>query len=101
MSDTKAAEPIAKLSNEFATIWLTLDDAPSNGPRLRVDSLRDHGTVVLDPVALSLLCSLDENVLGLLADIARDDAARGQFAEWFASRHEQLQVPDGLSPDDA
>ena len=77
---------VAKLSNEYATSWLDVDRTDANGPRLRIRSLRDHGEVLLDPHALALLCNIDHQVLGLLADIARDPAARGEFADWIADR---------------
>ena len=88
---------VARLANEYATVWLELDEGGGNGPRLRVMSVRDEREVALDPVALSLLCELDQNLLGLLADIARDPAAREQFADWFATRHDALVVPEGLT----
>jgi len=72
---------LAKLSNEYATIWLELDHG-ANGPRLVVHSMRDHEHVELDPMALSLLCHLDADVLSLLADIARDPGARQEFRSW-------------------
>ena len=78
-------------------MWLELDDESGNSPRLRVMSVREEKEIALDPVALSLLCELDRNVLGLLADIARDPAARQQFADWFATRHDPLVVPEGLT----
>jgi len=73
---------LAKLSNEYATIWLELDRA-ANGPRLVVHSMRDHEHVELDPMALSLLCHIDNEVLALLADIARDSGARAEFHAWM------------------
>ena len=72
---------IAKLSNEYATVWLELD-RDANSPRLVVHSLRDHERVELDPMSLALLCQLDAEVLGLLADIAKDSGARREFHAW-------------------
>ena len=88
---------IAKLSNEFATVWLELDEEDANGPRLRIRDMRDEQEIYLDPVAIALLCQLDRNVLALLADIARDGPARDEFARWLESRHEPLVLPEGLT----
>lgn len=88
---------IAKLANEYATIWLEVDRTEANGPRLKILSLRDHDEVYLDPTALSLLCQVDEVVLGLLADIARDSGARRQFHDWVRSVHGRLVVPEDLT----
>jgi len=77
---------LARLSNEYATIALELDTTEANGPRLIIRSLRDHGRIALDPLALSLLCHADQAILDLLADIARDPAARFEFADWMQSR---------------
>ena len=79
---------LATISNEYATIWLELDRS-ANGPRLIVHSLRDHGQIELDPMALSLLCSADEEVMALLADIARDSGGRREFHEWMAEQRER------------
>ncbi|HEX4107342.1 MAG TPA: hypothetical protein VHX88_04365 [Solirubrobacteraceae bacterium] len=79
-------DTIAKLSNEYATVWVDLDRDDGNGPRLRVRSLRDHGEIYLDPVALSLLCEVDQELLSLLADIARDKGARTEFHAWMETR---------------
>lgn len=87
------ANVIAKLSNEFATIWLELDNTEAAGPRLRVRSMREHDEVYLDPIALDLICHIDDQVLGLLADIARDSEARDQFHAWVESVRGQLYVP--------
>jgi hypothetical protein len=94
---TDDAHTIAKLSNEYATVWVDLDREDANGPRLLVRSLRDHGEVYLDPVALSLLCELDQQLLSLLADIARDEGAREEFHAWMASRGERLVLPEDLA----
>ena len=87
---------LATLSNEYATIWLELDRS-ANGARLIVHSLRDHGQIELDPMALSLLCSADDEVLALLADIARDSGGRREFHAWMAEQRERrrLQVENG------
>jgi hypothetical protein len=87
---------LALISSEYATIALDLDTRDANGPRLKVTSLRGHGEIYLDPLALALICHADHNVLGLLADISKDHRARGEFAEWLAQRHERLYVPEGL-----
>lgn len=85
---------IAKLSNEFATIWIEEDRSQAAGPRLRVRSMRENDEVFLDPTALDLICHIDDQVLGLLADIARDSDARAQFHAWVASVRGQLYVPE-------
>lgn len=86
---------IAKLSNEYATIWLELDRT-GNSPRIVVHSLRDHEQVELDPMSLALLCHLDTEMLGLLADIAKDGGARREFHAWReALRAEQARVQAG------
>lgn len=79
---------IAKLSNEYATVWLELD-REANGPRLVVHSMRDHERVELDPMSLSLLCHLDDVMLSLLADVARDSGARREFHAWMNQTKEQ------------
>ncbi len=79
---------IAKLSNEYATVWLELD-REANGPRLVVHSIRDHEHVELDPMSLALLCQLDEEVLGLLADMARDAGARTEFHAWMQAERDR------------
>jgi hypothetical protein len=78
-------ETIADLSNEYATIALSLDQS-GNDPRLRVCSVRDHTERLFDATALSLLCHVDATVLAVLADIARDPSAGGELAEWLAQR---------------
>jgi hypothetical protein len=88
---------LALISNEYATIALDLDMREANGPRVKVSSLRDHAEIFLDPLALSLICHADQNVLGLLADIARDGGARKEFAQWLQERHERLYVPEDLA----
>jgi len=88
---------LAKLSNEYATIWLEVDRKDANGPRLKISSKREHDEIYLDPTALSLICHMDESVLALLADISRDGAARTQFHEWLQSVHGQLVLPEGLA----
>jgi hypothetical protein len=90
-------ERLTLISNEYATIALDLDTRDANGPRVKVSSLRDHAEIFLDPLALSLICHADQNVLGLLADIARDSGARKEFAEWLQERHERLYVPEDLA----
>lgn len=89
---------IAKLSNEYATVWVDRDDDASS-PRLRVRSMRDAGEIHLDPVALFLVTQLDHHVLSLLADMARDDAARAEFRQWMETRGRRLTVAEGLAPD--
>ena len=84
---------LATLSNEYATIWLELDRS-ANGPRLVVHSLRDHGQIELDPMALSLLCSADDEVLALLADIARDGGGRREFHAWMAQQRARRALLD-------
>lgn len=79
---------LAKLSNEYATVWLELD-REANGPRLVVHSIRDHEHVELDPMSLALLCQLDEEVLGLLADMARDPGARKEFHAWMQAERDR------------
>lgn len=79
---------LAKLSNEYATVWLELD-REANGPRLVVHSMRDHERIELDPMSLSLLCHLDDVLLSLLADIARDSGARREFHAWMNQTKEQ------------
>lgn len=95
MSDSDGV--IAKLSNEYATIWLEIDRKDANGPRLKISSMRDHDDVYLDPTALALICHIDEPVLALLADISRDGAARKQFHDWLRGVHGQLVVPEDLA----
>lgn len=95
MSVPQDENVIAKLSNEFATVWLELDEGEANGCRLRIRSLRDHEDITLDPVALSLLCQLDQDLLSLLADIARDSHSREEFQRWFHARYS----PPGASAD--
>lgn len=85
---------IAKLSNEYATIWIELDRGGAAGPRLRVRSMRENDEVYLDPTALDLICHVDDQVLGMLADIARDEDARKQFHAWVASVRGELYVPE-------
>lgn len=87
---------IAKLSNEYATIWLEVDRGQAAGPRLRVRSMRENDEVYLDPIALDLICHVDDQVLGMLADIARDGDARKQFHAWIESVRGQLYVPEGF-----
>jgi hypothetical protein len=82
------ATVIAKLANEYATIWLQVDRT-ANSPRLVIHSLRDHGQVQLDPMALALLCHADDEVLALLADIAKDAGARGEFHAWMQATRER------------
>lgn len=79
---------VAKLANEYATIWLQVDRT-GNGPRLVVHSLRDHEQVELDPMALGLMCHLDTEVLALLADISRDEGAREEFHIWMGAQRER------------
>jgi hypothetical protein len=76
---------LATLGNEYATIWLSVD-REGNDPRLRVASMRDHTERLFDATALSLLCHADEVVMGVIADIARDGAARQELAAWAQSR---------------
>lgn len=88
---------IAKLSNEFATIWLEVDRTQGAGPRLRIRSMREHDEVYLDPIALDLICHVDDQVMGMLADIARDEDARKQFHAWVESVKGKLYVPEEFS----
>lgn len=98
--ETDAPPPehvIAKLSNEYATVWLELD-RDANSPRLVVHSLRDHERIELDPMSLALLCQLDTEVLGLLADIAKDSGARREFHAWrdeVRQRQSRTTTPRG------
>lgn len=81
-ADVPAEERVvAKLSNEYATVWLELDGS-ANSARLIVHSLRDHERVEFDPMALALLCQVDTEMLGLMADIAKDGGARREFHAW-------------------
>ena len=92
---------IAKLSNEYATIWIELDRTQGAGPRLRIRSLREHDEVYLDPIALDLICHVDDQVMGMLADIARDEDARKQFHDWIESTKGKLYVPEEFGDADA
>lgn len=82
-----AHQLLTRITNEYATVQLELDTTEANGPRVVIKSLRDHHEVRLDPLALSLLCHVDEHVLDLLADISRDSSARWDFAQWLQSRN--------------
>lgn len=87
---------LAQLSNEFGTVELDLDERDANGPRVRIHSVRDDREVWLDPHSLSLIAYVNSDVLGLLADIARDGRARDEFADWLQSRREKLVVPNDI-----
>jgi hypothetical protein len=76
---------LATLGNEYASIWLSVD-RDGNDPRLRVMSMRDRNERLFDATALSLLCHADDVVMGVIADIARDKAARQELAAWAESR---------------
>jgi hypothetical protein len=76
---------LATLGNEYASIWLSVD-REGNDPRLRVMSMRDRNERLFDATALSLLCHADDVVMGVIADIARDKAARQELATWAESR---------------
>ena len=76
---------LATLGNEYASIWLSVD-RDGNDPRLRVMSMRDRNERLFDATALSLLCHADDVVMGVIADIARDKAARQELATWAESR---------------
>ena len=67
-----------RLGNEYATVEVRLDHS-ANGPRLRVTSVRDETFILLDPVALVLLCHADHSVFALLADEARDHGALAEL----------------------
>jgi hypothetical protein len=97
MSETH--ELLARLTNEYATVQLELDGKEANGPRVLLRSLRDHREVYLDPLALSLLCHVDQDVLDLLAEISRDSSARADLANWMQARNASVVVPDQLPPD--
>jgi hypothetical protein len=77
-----------RLGNEYATVEIRLDHS-ANGPRLRVTSVRDQTYILLDPVALALLCHADHSVFALLADEARDP---GALAELRALRADPERV---------
>jgi hypothetical protein len=87
---------LALVSNEFAAVEIDLDEGDANGPRVRIHSVRDDEEVWLDPHSLSLVAHVDADVLGLLADIARDGRAREELSQWLQSRREKLVVPDEL-----
>lgn len=84
---------LARLSNEFAAVEIDLDERDANGPRVRIYSVRDDEEVWLDPHSLSLLAHVDADILGLLADIARDERARDELGEWLQARREKLLLP--------
>jgi hypothetical protein len=84
---------LATLGNEYASIWLSVD-RDGNDPRLRVMSMRDRNERLFDATALSLLCHADDVVMGVIADIARDGAARQELAAWAESRRAR-QGADG------
>jgi hypothetical protein len=86
---------LTRITSEYATVELRLDDEQANGPRVLVRSLRDHQEIHLDPLALALLCHVDQNMLDLLADVARDSGARTEFADWMKTRHSRVQAADG------
>ena len=66
------------LGNEYASVSLEITNE-ANGPRVRITSHRDHREVVLDPVALDLICHARQELWDLLADAARDSAAWDEF----------------------
>lgn len=85
---------LVRISNEFGAVEVDLDRETANGPRVRIHSVRDETEVWLDAQSLALVAHVDQDVLSLLADIARDEAAREEFARWLQSRRAKLVVPD-------
>ena len=91
---------LTRISNEFGAVEVDLDRETANGPRVRIHSVRDETSVWLDAHSLALVAHIDQDVLSLLADIARDGAAREEFADWLQSRRTKLVVPDHFATGD-
>lgn len=97
-AETDPTRLLTRIASEYATVELRLDEEQANGPRVVVRSLRDHLEIALDPLALALLCHLDQAMLDLLADVSRDDGARREFADWMTTRHSRVHPAASSSP---
>lgn len=87
--------PDDTIASEFAAVQVTIDRR-GNGPRLRLEDLREHRVAYLDAMALSTLVWLPDGLLEQLHDPAirwREDDGTTQAHPAPATLSKKLRAP--------